>query len=126
MEPSAERAEPRIYWLKEFLAHETLLLQTKKEEVFYFDTAPTCIQMDKNNDCLNYRLFGGTIDGSKPSFEKSIHRSHLACVKRLNSPISMDQVMTQLSKLEAKRGRKGTYQKKRNPQISFRSIDEKW
>lgn len=122
MEPSAERAEPRIYWLKELLTQESALIETKKDENFFFDVAPVCIEMDSNPESLNYRLFGQRIGGTKPTFEKTIERSHLACVKKPNSPISIEQVTAQLSRLERKRGRKGKFSQRtsRNErQIAF-------
>jgi hypothetical protein len=109
MEPSADKAEPRIHWLKKQLTQETTLIDTKKEEIFYFDSTPVKIELNPDENSLNHKLFGARIDGARPNFETNIQRSHFASVKIPNSPISMQQVMEQLSKLEIKRGRKGKF-----------------
>lgn len=109
MEPSSERAEPRIHWLKQQLAQEAETINTGKGELYIFDAVPVCIVMNASDECLNYRLFGMRIGGSKLTFETTIRRSHLACVKRPNSPITIDQVTKQLSDLDIKRGRRGAF-----------------
>lgn len=129
MEPSAERAEPRIHLIKTLLAEETDVLDSKKEETFYFDTLPVCIEMDDSEECLNYRLFSAKIDGPPPSFETRIQRSHMACVKKPDSPISMEQIARQLSSLERKRGRKGAFLARYRldrRQHTFADIDDQW
>jgi hypothetical protein len=127
MEPSADKAQPRIQWLKEYLAHETEIIEEKKEDIFYFDTPPTCIDMDGNEDDLNYRLFGETIEGSKPTFETTIQRSHMSCIKKPDSPISMEHAMSQLSRLEKKRGKKGTFSRQQHKQQpSFSDLSKDW
>ena len=129
MEPSAEKAEPRVRWLKELLTHETELIDTCKEELFNFDASPVHICMDSKNKCLNYRLFGTRIQGSKPEFETTLSRSHFAAVHKPNSPIPMEQIAAQLSKLEIKRGKRGTFLHRISrigQQSTFKSIDPKW
>lgn len=129
MEPSSERAEPRIHWLKIQLAQETELIKSGKEDLFAFDTEPVCIKMDSSGDCLNHRLFGIRIRGAKPTFETTSRRSHLACFKKPNSPISLEQVTRQLSDLDIKRGRRGDFLSKYGrvrQQYTFGYISEHW
>ena len=129
MEPSAGRAEPRILWLKQLITQESELVESSKEELFYFDTPPACIEMDSSKQCLNYRLFGMKIEGSKPTFERHIQRSHMACIKRPNSPLSMEQVSKQLLSLETKRGRRGVFLPRHGQvrqQYTFGHINEQW
>lgn len=129
MEPSSERAEPRIHWLKRHLAQEAEIINSGKEEHYAFNAVPVCIEMNTSDECLNYRLFGMRIGGSKLTFETTIRRSHLACIKRPNSPISMEQVMKQLSDLDIKRGRRGAFLSRHNlpeQQPSFGDISPEW
>jgi hypothetical protein len=129
MEPSAERAEPRIYWLKKLIIQETELIETNKDKLFAFDTQPVCINMDSAEECLNYRLFGTRIEGAKPTFETAIRRSNLACFKKPNSPITYEQVMSQLASLDIKRGRRGAFLPRHSQterRYSFGDIDEQW
>lgn len=129
MEPSSERAEPRIHWLKRQLYQESELIKSGKEELFTFETEPICIKMDSSSDCLNHRLFGIRIEGAKPTFETTSKRSHLACFKKPNSPISMDQVTRQLSDLDIRRGRRGAYlprHGKHEQQATFGYISNQW
>lgn len=128
MEPSADKAQPRIQWLKESLASETEIIENKKMDIFYFDTPPVCIEMNGGEDDLNSRLFGEIIDGTRPTFETTIQRSHMSCIKKPDSPISMEQALAQLSRLEKKRGRKGTFTRQRSKRIqySFSELNDGW
>ena len=129
MEPSSARAEPRIRWLKQQFAQETEIIESSKDGLFVFDTAPTCISMDSSGECLNYRLFGVRIEGARPTFETTIRRSHVACLKKPNSPIPIEQVMIQLSNLGMRRGRRGAFLSLRNqigPQYTFGNINDQW
>ncbi len=129
MEPSASRAEPRIYRIKEQLIQQTDLIEENKEEIFYFNEAPVCIKKSNSEDDLNYRLFGPSTDSSQPDFETSISRAHMSSVKKPDSPITMEQVALQLSKLGIKRGRKGASAFRRprvGPQYTFVSVSDDW
>lgn len=129
MEPSAARAEPRIHWLKQQLSQETHLVETSKEEVFSFDSNPVLIETGDAEDSLNYRLFGKTIDGSRLTLEKTVQRNHMACVKLPNSPLKLEEVAEQISRLEVKRGRKGEFLQRRvqaSGQRTFTDIDRSW
>jgi len=130
MEPSSDRAEPRIHPLKTQLAQETNIITESKVEQFVFNAAPVCIEMNASKECLNHRLFGIRIDGGRPpTFETTIRRSHMACIKVPNSPITMEQVSRQLFQLEAKRGRRGAFIAHRDytgKQASFKDIDSQW
>jgi len=109
MEPSAGRAEPRIYNIEEKLIYESDLISSSKEETFTFEASPVCIAMNPSEDNLNYRLFGLRIDGEKPNFYNKIKRNHLSCIKKSKSVISPEQIWLQLSLLGRKRGRKGKF-----------------
>jgi hypothetical protein len=129
MEPSADRAEPRIHQIKTLLAGETDVINEMKEEIFVFESDPVNIQMSEIDDCLNYRLFGLRMSGSNPSFETKVDRAHMACIKNPNSPLSIEQVTRQLSNLERKRGRRGAYvslQRRSRQQRTFGDISMNW
>jgi len=130
MEPSASRAEPRIYRIKEQLVQQTDLIEESKEEIFHFTEAPVCINISDSEDDLNYRLFGHSTDGSRsPDFEPSISRAHTSSVKKPDSPITMEQIAQQLSRLGVKRGRRGAVAFRRRrvgAQYTFVSISDKW
>ena len=114
---------------KQQLAQETEIIENSKDTEFVFNTLPTCIRMDSSEKCLNYRLFGTRIEGSRPIFEKTIRRSHLACLRNPVSPISIEQVTRQLANLDIKRGRRGAFLPLRNQsgqQFSFGNISEQW
>jgi hypothetical protein len=128
MEPSAVRAQPRIYNIEEKLMYETELISHSKEEIFSFDASPVQISMDSDAKDLNYRLFGNRIDGAKPDFWTSIKRNYLSCVKKPESIVSPEQIWEQLSLLGRKRGRKGKFLPKGNNegiQSSFFDIKNK-
>ena len=129
MEPSAPKAEPRIYEIKRQIAQQTDLIKESKEEVFHFTETPVCIQMNESTDCLNYRLFKPGADGARPEFSTSISRAHLSSLKIPDSPITIEQVSKQLSKLGVKRVRKGALKYKRGrvgPQYTFVSVSDEW
>jgi len=129
MEPSALRAEPRIYIIKEQIAQQTDLIEESKEEVFHFTEAPVCIKMSNSEDDLNYRLFGPSTDSSRPEFDTSISRAHMSSVKKPDSPITMEQIAHQLSRLGRRRGRKGASAFRRDrvgPQYTFVSVSDDW
>jgi hypothetical protein len=129
MEPSAARAEPRIYQIKEQIIQQADLIEESKEEIFYFDEAPVCIKMVESENDLNYRLFGIGIDGSKPNFEASISRAYMSCVKKPDSPITMEQIASQIVRIGKKRGRKGEFSLRRNRvgrQFTFGAFSDNW
>jgi hypothetical protein len=82
MEPSASRAEPRIYEIKRQIAQQTDLIEESKEEIFHFIEAPVCIKMSDSDNDLNYRLFKPSSDGARPEFDTSISRAHLSSLKK--------------------------------------------
>lgn len=129
MEPSAPRAEPRIYIIKEQLIQQTDLIEETKEETFNFTEAPVCIKMGNSKDDLNYRLFGPSNDGLRPEFDTHISRAHMSSVKIPDSPITVEQMARQLSRLGVKRPRKGTSAYRRSivrSQYTFVSISDEW
>ena len=129
MEPASDRAEPRINWLKQQFTQETEIIETGKDRLFAFDTLPVHICMSAPEQCLNYRLFGTRMDGSKPTFETTIRRSYLASLKKPTSPISIEQVTRQLANLDIKRGRRGSFlprHSRSGQQSSFGNIDDRW
>lgn len=88
MEPSAKYTRPRVQPIIERLSLVTKPIISSDEEEFTFDKEPLKIQYEDNEDGLNVRLFGSPIDGHKPTFEKSLKRIHLACVRDPLSPVS--------------------------------------
>jgi len=129
MEPSALRAEPRIYLIKEQIVQQTNLIEESKEEIFHFTEAPVCIKMGDSEDDLNCRLFGPSTGSSKPDFDTLISRAHMSSVKIPDSPITIEQMARQLSRFGVKRGRKGTVAFRRGrvgSQYTFVSISDDW
>lgn len=129
MEPSAPKAEPRIYKIKRQIAQQTDLISESKEETFRFIEAPIRINMGDSDDDLNYRLFKPSTDGSRPEFNTSISRAHLASLKKPDSPITVEQMARQLSGLGVKRTRRGTSAYRRGKvgkQYTFVSISDEW
>jgi len=129
MEPSALRAEPRIYIIKEQIAQHTDLIEESKEETFHFTEAPVCIKMSDSEDDLNYRLFGPGTESARPEFDTSISRAHMSSVKKPDSPITMEQIARQFSRLGRKRGRKGAVAFRRGKvgsQYTFVSVSDDW
>jgi hypothetical protein len=129
MEPSAPNAEPRIYIIKEQLAQQTNMIEESKEEKFQFDEEPICIKMIDSEDDLNYRLFGPSTDRSKPQFDNTISRAHFSSVKIPDSPITVEQIAKQLSKLGIKRIRKGSgaFRHARiGQQYTFVAVSDEW
>lgn len=109
-EPSAPNASPRISWLKIQLAQCTDFLTTKDEEEFILNSEPIKIAFENTSSGLNHRLFRHTVDGVKPpKLMTSIIRTHLACIMKPNSPISMEQVIQQLATLKVRRNKKGYF-----------------
>ena len=129
MEPSAPRAEPRIYSIKEQILQQSELIDVSKEEVFNFTEEPVCIKNDNSKNDLNSRLFGSGKDGLRPEFNTFIERAHMSSLKKPDSPITIEQIAQQLSLLGIKRVRKGpsAYQRPRiGNQYTFVSVSDKW
>jgi hypothetical protein len=129
MEPSAPKAEPRIYEIKRQIAQQTGLINESKEEIFHFIEAPIRINMGDSIDDLNYRLFKPSTDGSRPEFNTSISRAHLASLKKPDSPITIEQIAQQLSRLGVKRVRKGASAYRRGrvgSQYTFVALSDEW
>jgi hypothetical protein len=125
-EPSAPNASPRVNWLKSQLAQCSVVLYTMEEEEFFFDSEPLRISFENTGVGLNDRLFGQTIDGGKPQLMSSLKRTHIACVRRPQSPISIEQVQRQLAMLQLKRGKKGRFVRQPKPQGTFWDIFPNW
>jgi hypothetical protein len=129
MEPSAPRAEPRIYDIKRQIARQTDLIIESKKEIFHFLDEPVCIKMKDSVDDLNFRLFRYSADSSRPEFDTSISRAHLSSLKKPDSPITIEQIAQQLSKLGIKRERKGASAYRRGKigsQYTFVSVSDEW
>lgn len=118
-EPSAPNASPRVSWLKTQLAQYSEVIHIRDEEEFFFDAEPLCIEFENTGIGLNDRLFGQTMDGSKPQLISSLKRTHMACRVKSKSPISMEQVLKQLAMLKIKRGEKGRFLKQTSSQSTF-------
>lgn len=125
-EPSARNAIPRVSWLKTQLAQCSEVVHARDEEEFLFDSEPLLIDFEGTGLGLNERLFGQSLDGSKPQLQTAIKRTHMACVVNPHSPISMEQVIKQLAMLNVKRTKKGYFVQKSRPQGTFWDIDSDW
>jgi len=119
MEPSVPKARPRVDWLKAQLAQRSGVLCEADEEEFFFNSDPIRIDYEGTNIGLNDRLFGQTLDGSRPQLQQSVKRTHIACIVKPQSPIPMEQVQKQLAMLNIKRGKKGRFIRQRGPQSTF-------
>ena len=126
LEPSALNASPRINWLKTQLAQHSNLIYDKNEEDFSFRSEPLRIDFENTGIGLNDRLFGRTLDGRKPEFKTSIKRTHMACIVKPNSPISMEQVNKQLAMLKLRRGKKGRFLRQPRLEKSFWDLYPNW
>lgn len=122
MEPSAQYTRPRVQPIIERLSTVTKPILSSNEEEFTFDIEPLKIQYENNNDGLNVRLFRNLIDGHKPTFEKSLKRIHLACVRDPLSPISKFDAERQFRKSTRDRDERQRF-KKPKEQSSFFQID---
>lgn len=126
MEPSAFKAKPRVDWLKLQLAQCSDVIHDNAEEEFVFDSEPTIIEFEDDRAGLNHRLFGQTLDGSKPQLYKALKRTSMTCRVRPRSPIPVEQVQKQLALLELKRGAKGRFVKRPIPQKTFWDESPDW
>jgi hypothetical protein len=109
MEPSVPKARPRVDWLKKQLVQYSDLILDEGEEEISFESEPFMIKLEGTNLGLNDRLFGQSMDGGKPILQKSVKRTHIACLLKPHSPVTMEQVDTQLKKLQMKRGKQGRF-----------------
>ena len=114
MEPSVPKARPRVDWLKKQLVQSSELILDEGEEEIYFDLEPCKVELEETNIGLNDRLFGRSLEGGKPILQKSIKRTHIACMLKPHSPVTMEQVDSQLKKLQIRRGKKGQFIKQGN------------
>lgn len=129
MEPSARNARPRVDWLKVQLAQSSEVILENGEEEILFNSEPTLIKYEGTNIGLNDKLFGQTLDGSRPVLQKSVKRTHIACRTKPQSPIPIDQVYRQLARLKIKRGKKGYFvsqSKASTPQYTFWDAYPDW
>jgi len=126
MEPSARNARPRVDWLKAQFAQSSEVIHEKDEEEISFNSEPILIDYEGTNIGLNDRLFGQTLDGSRPKLQQMVKRTHITCRAKPQSPISMEQVLKQLSMLDLKRGKKGRFIKQPRPQRTFWDTYPDW
>ncbi|MBN1862523.1 MAG: hypothetical protein JW790_02640 [Dehalococcoidales bacterium] len=125
-EPSSLKASPRVNWLKTQLAQASELILIRDEEEFFFNSDPLRINFENTGVGLNDRLFGQTMDGSKPQLQTSIKRTLMTCRIEPRSPISMEQVLRQLAMLKLKRGAKGRFIRRPSPQATFWDEHPDW
>lgn len=111
MEPYAPKAVPRVLWLIENLSNCCSFIHQGFDEEFHFSAPPTEIKLEGTGIGLNDRLFVPVYTGeaSNPTFQTSIRRTHVACVKDPNSPISRDEVQRQLQQLRIRRAKSGRF-----------------
>jgi len=122
MEPSAKYTSPRVHPIIERLGLVTKPVISSNEEEFTFDTEPLKIQYENNSDGLNIRLFGNPIDRHKPTFETSLKRIHLACVRDPLSPISKFDAERQFRSSARDRDERHRFRKPKE-QTSFNELD---
>jgi len=126
MEPSVPKVRARVDWLRLILAQSSDVILDKAEEEFFFNYDPIRIDYEGTGMGLNDRLFGKVLDGGKPHFEKSLKRTHIACVVKPRSPIPAEQVWRQLEKIEYRRGVTGRFVRQPRPQLSFHDKFPNW
>jgi hypothetical protein len=120
MEPCVSKARPRVDWLRAQLAQSSEVINDKIEEEIFFNSDPIKIGFEDTNIGLNDRLFGQkALDGSKPVLQRSLKRTHMACMVKPQSPISMEQVQKQLAMLNIRRGKRGRFIRQPRPQGTF-------
>lgn len=126
MEPSVPKARPRVDWLKRLLVQHSDVIHNKNEEEIVFNSEPLKIEYEGTNIGLNDRLFGQTMNGGKPLLQKSLSRTHIACIVRPQSPISMEQIQKQFEMLNFKRGEKGRFIRQPKQQSTFWDAFPDW
>lgn len=70
MEPCAQKALPRVEWVKIRLAQSSELIWEKDEDEIYFNAEPIEIDYEDTNVGLNDRLFRQTLDGGRPELQR--------------------------------------------------------
>lgn len=126
MEPSVPKARARVDWLRLILTQSSDVILDKAEEEFFFNYDPIRIDYEGTGNGLNDRLFGKVLDGAKPHFEKTLKRTHIACVVRPRSPIPMEQIWKQLATIEYRRGVTGRFGRETRQQKTFREVFPDW
>jgi hypothetical protein len=122
MEPSAKYTRPRVDPIVDRLMRVSKSVIGPTEEEFTFDSMPLKIQYEDYDDGLNIKLFRNPIDGHKPTFETSLKRIHLACVRDPLSPISKFDAERQFRKITRERDARQRFKKPRE-QRDFFQID---
>ncbi|MFQ5860962.1 MAG: hypothetical protein ACE5IG_05355 [Dehalococcoidia bacterium] len=108
-EPTAIKAWSRIRWLREQLMRCSRVLIDDLDAEIDFTTEPTRIAFEGTGDGLNDRLFGRSMDSSRPVLQTSLKRRMMACVIEPLSPLSREQVYDQIRQLGRKRTSKGRF-----------------
>ena len=88
MEPSANYTLSRIKPIYDRLNVYGRTAIKAEEEQFSFSSGQLKIKYEEDTNGLNIRLFKNYKGGPKPSFEKTLHRIHMACTISPLSPIS--------------------------------------
>ncbi|MBA7701080.1 hypothetical protein ES703_109811 [subsurface metagenome] len=114
-EPSANKAWPRIRWLRDLLLKYFTIIMDERALEITFSEEPIKIALTG----LNERLFSRAIEKNPPSFETSINRTIIACKMVPPEPFSA-QHYEQLKKLQVKRDQKGKIIKETvTPEINY-------
>jgi len=101
-EPTANKAWPRIKWIRDLLLqYSTIIIDSPYEEIDFL-TDPMRIIMTG----LNERLFSRTFERNPPEFKTSLDRVIMACHMVPPEPFS-SQRYEQLQRLQLKRDKKG-------------------
>lgn len=101
-EPVADKAWPRIKWLRNLLLQYSTVFQDELNKEIEFVNEPTKISLTG----LNKRLFGKPNEKNQPIFETSINRVMMACQMIPPEPFS-DERYKQLQRFLLKRDHKG-------------------
>ena len=122
MEPSAKYTRPRVDPIVGRLMRVAKSVVGPTEEEFIFNNKPLKIKYENYDDGLNVKLFRNPIDGHKPTFETSLKRIHLACVRDPLSPISKFNAERQFRRIARQRDERQRFKKPRE-QTDFFQID---
>jgi hypothetical protein len=108
-EPNAPKARPRVNWLENRLAECSQLIMLEQDAHVRFEHEPVKIELEGTGVGLNDRLFGRSVDGSRPTLQTSITRTMMAAKITPFSPVSAELVEQQFRMVTIKRAKKGRF-----------------
>lgn len=108
-EPNAPKARPRVNWLENRLVECSQLIMLEQDANIRFEHEPVKIEFEATGVGLNDRLFGRSVDGSRPTLQTSIVRTMMATKITPFSPVSPELVEQQFRMVTIKRAKKGRF-----------------